>query len=656
METIALTSANVMAVLAAATYLGLDSLCDQCTAYAIRTLSTEHVAEYIQFSHHHNYHPWSSKIAQACHAFLCRHGFEDPTMRCLHVFERIPVEWLSAVIASHAFWVPSEWDRYMFCRQVVRRRRAGICQLQGELSSGSSKLADEDVYQQLFATGIVYMHMTFEQLRAIMDDRDPSTGQPFIEPHILQQALWQQVELRTLVDGARRQDCTLNVTVPATSLQPGDLGSPGNQNTAFEPVPERDRAAADVLQRAFDHHSGHDGAKETLPTFPLSSSAQEGVESASKAHATRYALYAPFRFSVAFKVDALRENVRVYSKTVFYAGSHWNVYIQKLPPSPQGIQLGVYLHRQPWPEKEAISKRMDLSSSVWSSRLASQPTVSPPSVHRSSHTRPQCASVLRTRSQADKQGFESLSHIEDDRDWDPDLEGDRNRVPDTGGTISDNQVETDLLGHLEDYDEAPDCLDSVVGETSAVSIDDSFSCYVDKREKTRTWFRIFAVPLKPAHGIMQFQSSPDDFAIMQSWGWRSADLCSDMYLPKEPNPGCDKDPMVQTACAGGAGGTVRDVRDLAQALNLDLSLASRKGKLQEYTGEWTTGGPSRRMQTSLDRDGHERDRVHIREKATSRCNCEALKHGTLSEHHHRLHHQHRTSSQTLKFSIVMGHI
>ncbi|KAF9936851.1 hypothetical protein BGZ67_001920 [Mortierella alpina] len=313
----ALTSANVMAVLASATYLGLDSLCDQCTDYAIRTLSTQHVAEYVQFSHHHNYHPWSSKIAQACHAFLCRHGFEDPTMRCLHVFERIPVEWLPTVIASHAFWVPSEWDRYMFCRQVVRRRRARICQLRGDLSNGSSNHTsnhtDEEVYQQLFTTGIVYMHMTFEQLRAIMDDRDPSTGLPFIEPRILQQALWQQVELRTLVDAVRREDCTLNVTVP-------ERGTTGNQEATYEPVPERDRAAADILQRVFDRQGSFEGAEETPLSFPLGSSMQEGVESGMKVNATQYSLYAPFRFSVEFKVDALRENVRVYSKTVFYAG------------------------------------------------------------------------------------------------------------------------------------------------------------------------------------------------------------------------------------------------------------------------------------------------------------------------------------------------
>ncbi|KAF9284424.1 hypothetical protein BGZ68_004698 [Mortierella alpina] len=632
----ALTPANVMAVLASATYLGLDSLCDQCTVYAIRTLSTEYVAEYIQFSHRHNYHPWSSRIAQACHAFLCRHGFEDPAMGCLHVFERIPIEWLATVIASHAFWVPSEWDRYMFCRQVVRRRRSRICQLQGDLPNELSKHADEEVYQQLFSTGIVYMHMTFEQLRAIMDDRDPSTGLPYIEPHILQQALWQQVELRTLVDGARREDCALNVTVP-------EMSTAGNQDAKFEPVPERDKAAADVLQRAFDHHAHAGGAEATPLTFPLGSSAHEGVESGPKMNVTRYSLYAPFRFSVAFKVDSLRENVRVYSNTVFYAGSYWNVYIQKLPPAQQGIQLGVYLHRQPWPENNTTSKRMDLSSSVWSSRLASQPRVSLPQEHRPSHTLAQPTRVGRTRSQADEQGLDPSSHAEDGQGRD------QNHNLDTAKIKSDNRVETGALNHLEDHNQAPDCLDFVVGETHAVSIEDSFSCYVDKREKTRTWFRIFAVPIKPAHGIMQFQSSPDDFAIMQSWGWRSADLCSDLYLPKEPSPGCDMDATAQTACAGGVG------HDLAHAPDYGISLASRTGKLKDYTGGLTTAESSGKMQTSLDRDRQERDTIHVQDRPTSRCHCEALKHGALSERHRHLYHRQRPSSQTLKFSIVMGH-
>ncbi|KAF9959529.1 hypothetical protein BGZ72_009474 [Mortierella alpina] len=603
----ALTSANVMAVLASATYLGLDSLCDQCTAYAIRTLSTEHVAEYIQFSHHHNYHPWSSRIAQACHAFLCRNGFEDPTVRCLHVFERIPVEWLSTVIASHAFWVPSEWDRYMFCRQVVSRRRARVCQLQGDHPNGSSKHADEEVYQQLFSTGIVYLHMTFEQLRAIMDDRDPSTGQPYIEPHILQQALWQQVELRTLVDGACRADCALNVTVSESSLKTDNLGTARNQDTMFEPVPERDKAAADVLQSVFDHHASSEGAEATPLTFPLGLSTQDRVESGSKMNATRYSLYAPFRFSVAFKVDSLRENVRVYSKTVFYAGSHWNVYIQKLAPTQQGIQLGVYLHRQPWPPREASMKGMDMLSSVWTSRLAFQPAVPLSHMHRPSHAQPHPTLFGRTRSQADEPGFEPSSHAENGQDRDRDQDQDQD--PNSGRPMSHNRIEMDPL---DNADGAPDCLE-FAGETSAVSIEDSFSCYVDKREKTRTWFRIFAVPLKPDHGIMQFQSSPDDFGIMQSWGWRSADLCSDLYLPKEPSPGCDKDAKAQTACTGGAADDVAHTPDPA------TSLASRKGKLMDHTGELTSVGSSGRIQSFLDRDEH------------GMC-------------------------MTLKFSIVMGHI
>jgi hypothetical protein len=55
--------------------------------------------------------------------------------------------------------------------------------------------------------------------------------------------------------------------------------------------------------------------------------------------------YQPFRFSVEFwGVDSLKERMRLYSQTVFYAGSSYNVYTQAV--RKKGLQLGVYLHRQ----------------------------------------------------------------------------------------------------------------------------------------------------------------------------------------------------------------------------------------------------------------------------------------------------------------------
>lgn len=45
----------------------------------------------------------------------------------------------------------------------------------------------------------------------------------------------------------------------------------------------------------------------------------------------------------------------------------------------------------------------------------------------------------------------------------------------------------------------------------------SFSRYADRRKTVRTWFKILCPARGPSHVLTQFQSSPDDFAIMQSW-------------------------------------------------------------------------------------------------------------------------------------------
>ena len=58
-----------------------------------------------------------------------------------------------------------------------------------------------------------------------------------------------------------------------------------------------------------------------------------------------FSCYPPFRFAVEFPNPRLaKERKRVYSRIVWYAGSMWNIYIQKLHTS-RSVQLGVYLHR-----------------------------------------------------------------------------------------------------------------------------------------------------------------------------------------------------------------------------------------------------------------------------------------------------------------------
>lgn len=263
-----LSPCNVLSVLAVAAYLRVESLCEQCADFAIRTLRTDHLLTYIEFSHQSDYYPWSDKIVEACHSYLCRNGFEDPKMICLQVFEQLPVGWLIKVLGSDAFWVPSEWERYEFCRQIVYRRRA-ISAIVRTLSPGdnSSSAAgthsesgggaeamrsgdagslgrnseeqeyedeDEKAYEALFSSGIIYMHMSLEQLQCIQRDIDPILGLRFVRPSVIQEALWHQIEFRNLIEahGPKEPTPAPNNNNPRNNSRVGSHSTAGTGGTS----------------------------------------------------------------------------------------------------------------------------------------------------------------------------------------------------------------------------------------------------------------------------------------------------------------------------------------------------------------------------------------------------------------------------------------
>ena len=45
----------------------------------------------------------------------------------------------------------------------------------------------------------------------------------------------------------------------------------------------------------------------------------------------------------------------------------------------------------------------------------------------------------------------------------------------------------------------------------------TFSRYADKRKTVKTWFKIFCPSRGPKHSMTLFQSSPDNFSVLQSW-------------------------------------------------------------------------------------------------------------------------------------------
>ncbi|RUP44180.1 hypothetical protein BC936DRAFT_149839 [Jimgerdemannia flammicorona] len=415
---------------------------------------------------------------------------------------------------------------------------------------------DEHAYRLILAQSIYYIHMSFEELTLIRRDRDPLTGRSLVADHVLKDALWQQVELRAKIEAANEDDVYLGTTTtavgtvagddesaeellpaddprsahsgtrawsaavrrastvstashtgiaglpssagqPSSSSPPSSITSPtsspapialartatANDGRVLHTIPTDDTthigesglasvsmsavAAAAAAATPAGARRERGRARQSFATFTYADSedgeaAEEvevggmavgrGVAGVGVGPRVEYSVFAPFRFGVEFVgVQNLKEKCRIYSETVFYAGSNWNMYIQKIKTPRKGVQLGVYLHRYSMP-------------------------------------------VIGNRHGAGAEDEPGKNVVEPS---------------------------------------AP-----------------SFSRYADRRKTVRTWFKIFCPSRGPSHNLTVFQSSPDNFTLMQSWGWRSTSLCSDEYLVDQLPVSTDGSPSAPGASAG----------------------------------------------------------------------------------------------------------
>ncbi|KAG0047769.1 hypothetical protein BGZ83_007229 [Gryganskiella cystojenkinii] len=700
---IRLTRNNVLSVLATAAYLGIDSLCELCTRYVIRSLSADYVVDFVNFSHSNCYYPWSTQIADACHAYLCRNGFEDSRMECLQVFETLPVDWLLKVVGSDAFWVPSEWERYKFCRRVVSQRRRirqshtqkdsqslqtqdhfvddvqqpittgsvppsfstlpydseqkdghtsssdsgyqpGRSRTASSVYSFSTSSSEEAIYNKLFTTSIVYLHMTFEQLQLVLNDSDPLTGYRFTHSGIVHEALWQQVEFRTLIEGASTSESILSTVVSQSNSVPDYPGTKQRMIRVYDEVPEQDTMhEGDLFNPRFVAHNLTPCSGLQSPALvsiaPENKSLKVRLASAQKDHSNldydghvkQCSKFAPYRFSVKFKdMRPLQENIRVSSEVFFYAGSFWNVYVQKVAGNKLSSQLGVYLHRHSVPAVSVSNAR--LSGQHASSESGSYGHQRGTQVGQESHQETQRLDSQYSNSESllnytQTQHGIGQSTLPSDRPQrrPSKTQSSFKRKHDHGQRNSQGRADSD-------FDSYPNLqsLDNMAPTT----IEQSFSCFMDTREKTKTWFKIFAVSVGPDHLIQQFQSSPDDFTLMQSWGWQSECLCSSMFMPDSNDPRNELEEKFQTACMGLVNRKDR------------IDLPEEKGKQNaEYFLPHDSSSPA-----PSSREQHYQNQTNADCSDDTGCSCEAtLEHGGA-------HHHHPYMSQTLKFSIVMGHV
>jgi hypothetical protein len=217
--------------------------------------------------------------------------------------------------------------------------------------------------------------------------------------------------------------------------------------------------------------------------------------SGNLSNTTRWVSYPPYRFGVEFwDVGSLREKSHLYSQTIWYAGSLFNVFVQMFRKKAHGPQLGVYLHRQS--SVDPIPPLSIPSGSI----PVDKPTDNKP------YTRiPSPSSMANFPTYPTQYSFSGLPVVPSPRSGTP-VQGSPSNssfsgcgLPATGAPIIPPQPYRDPRAQVSAY---------------------------------------FAISCASATGsaVTRFTSNPDDFSVSQSWGWRSSSLRAEVCLDKIGDP------------------------------------------------------------------------------------------------------------------------
>lgn len=458
----------------------------------------------------------------------------------------------------------------------------------------------------LLDEGIHYIHMEYEQLEFIRTARD-TFGLPVMPDRVISNALWQQLALRQKVLNAEESAMELGLCEaphePETTdtFKDDELSSKGKQRADAEEELEMESESWDgngkprkfwipssdcnivlgngadpvvTTSNTFQRHATRLSATiqpedaqwatdfastpSTLanpnvrdyPQRPVSA----GGSNAGQPKSLAFSEFPPFRFAAEFPNPRfLKERKRVYSRTVSYAGSLWNIYIQKVR-SAKNVQLGVYLHRAKEREVDEIAQDSGVSqqsNATVDSRIG------------------QLEREMLMRSER-RERRRSTRVILQDNTGEDDTSG-------SGGDADSTLVSTGSRSHLlsssglgrrrsarygahNPTPSPPDAtLDTPISSalnhthhSSSSSDDDDLHTtpthpsltsptrrtrphpptlppYIDARPTIKTYFKIYS-PSKGGRMLSIYESAPDKFNFSQSWGWKSSTLMLDEVL------------------------------------------------------------------------------------------------------------------------------
>ena len=446
----------------------------------------------------------------------------------------------------------------------------------------------------LLDEGIHYVHLRFEQLQQIRTQKD-ILGVPVLPEKIISNALWRSMELRQRVVNAHETDLELGLSEEAEGYMEEEEEEEGEEGVRSPIVSEKGKRPELPMRQQSEMESGSwDGngkpRKFWIPGTDSSSVMGGGREACLAANSTggadwtphmsrlsatlepsdvawasditaiggehgrphsragndvqpaRFSHYPPFRFSAEFpNPRTLKEKKRVYSQTVWYAGSMWNLYIQRVNTS-KNQQLGIYLHRakdrdpsddplaQFIPatvddrigqlERDIILRKNERRSRQWRGEVIASGVEADPEDETSasggelenaepeaSSTRtPGMSSLLKKTEGSTKMHKTSQTPI-------------NNSGPLTSTLPRHQRYST---SHIPDSDEENE---ELVRTSRRFNVS-ALPAYVDGRPTIKTYFKIYS-PSKAGRMLSIYESAPDRFNFSQSWGWKSSQMVLD---------------------------------------------------------------------------------------------------------------------------------
>ncbi|KAL1614831.1 hypothetical protein SLS56_012003 [Neofusicoccum ribis] len=509
----------------------------------------------------------------------------------------------------------------------------------------------------LLEEGIHYIHLDFEQLQFIRTARD-IFGLPIVSEKTITNALWMQMELRQKVLSVNPQEMELGLSKSAEQDQADAQSSRSSAAQSSASSAKGKQAAGESSTHESEHDEMDSGSwdangrprKFWIPSADCNivmGGAAEPVittTSSSPRHASRlsatlqpedlqwatdfsvmpdanrtptpfrpgsagrdnvpqarpkgitYTHFPPFRFAAEFpNPRLLKEKKRVYSRTVFYAGSLWNIYIQKVR-SAKNPQLGVYLHRAKEYSAEDGANTSEVMTASASTRIGEleRRILGGPGTERSQRRSRQAEQVAtammgigpeeentsgsggdgdgmlstdpsrtgeRPRRQQQQSSADLISSSAAMPEWmrTPWATGfDDSEDSDAEGMTHSQYVRHRLPIHTRTPSAVP-LLSSKHGHEKPDSI--TIPPYIDGRPTIKTYFKIYS-PSKGGRLLSVYESAPDRFNFSQSWGWKSSTLMLDDTVATTPQP----PPAVSSLSGAGPGG-VADGQDVLQGVD-----------------------------------------------------------------------------------------